>query len=170
MNSTRISLPLAALVAALLFAVEGILELVHTQNDTFSTALDYAIEGAFGAALVAGAAALLELRDRGPKVPLTIAAAGHGALAIAAASTFVRGEDALGPIFMLGVLGVTAGFIATAVQDARGTLEPKRTGLALLVTWVASIALNSMLPVAAAWLLVAALATKPAARLQPATA
>ena len=69
MNSTRLSLPLAALVAAVLFAVEGILELVHTQNETFTTTLDYAIEGAFAAALVAGAAALLELRDRGPKLP-----------------------------------------------------------------------------------------------------
>ena len=170
MTSTRLSLPLVALAAALLFAVEGVLELAHTQNETFTTALDHVIEGAFVVALVAGAAALLELRERGPKLPLTIAAAGHGALAVAAAATFARGEDALGPVFMLGVLGITAGFVATAVQDARGRLEPQRTGLALIVTWVASIALNSMLPVAAAWLLVAALATKPSATLTPAAA
>ena len=170
MNSTRIALPLVALAAALLFAVEGVLELVHTQNETFTTTLDYVIEGAFVAALVAGAAALLELRDRGPKVALTIAAAGHGAVAIAAAATFVRGEDALGPIFMLGFLGITAGFVATAVQDARGHVRPRHAGMVLAATWVATVALNSVLPVAAAWLLVAALASSPRARVRPATA
>ena len=170
MNSTRISLPLAALAAALLFAVEGVLEFLHTQNDRFTTTMDYAIEGAFVAALVAGAAALLELRDGGPRIPLTIAAAGHAAVAVAAAATFVRGEDALGPVFMLGFLGITAGFVATAVQDARGRLTPKRTGVALAATWIVTVALNSVLPLAAAWVLVAARATRPATTLRPATA
>jgi hypothetical protein len=174
MTSTRLSLPLAALAAALLFAVEGVLELVHDQHESFTGVMDYVIEAGFVVALVAGAAALLELRrDGGPRIPLAIAAAGHAGVAVAAAATFARGEDALGPIFMLGFLGITAGFAATAVQDARGRLAPKRAGLALAATWIVTVALNSVLPLAAAWLAVAALAKTSGATapspLRPAT-
>jgi hypothetical protein len=174
MTSTRLSLPLAALAAALAFAVEGVLELVHAQNDPFTGVLDYAIEGGFVVALLAGAVALDALRRTGPRIPLTVAATGHAAVAVAAAATFARGQDALDPVFMLGFLAITAGFAATAVQDARHRLTPRHAGLALAAMWIVTVAVNSVLPLAAAWLLVAAraqhhAATASAATLRPAT-
>jgi hypothetical protein len=119
--------------------------------------MDYAIELAFAAALAAGAAACWALRLRGVRRAWGAAAAGHGVLAVAAAATFARGQDALGPLFLLGLLVLTGGLLAATVADARGRVAPRGAGLALLVGWVASLAAGTTLVSGAGWLVVAAL-------------
>ena len=114
----------------MLFALVGALELVHDQANPFTGTLDYLIEGVFVAALVAGAAALWQLRDAGARIPFTIAAAGHAVLVLPAAATFARGSESLDPLFPLGVLAILGGIIAAAVLDVRGRVAPRRAGLA----------------------------------------
>jgi hypothetical protein len=158
MHSTDSPLPAAAVAAAVLFALTGLLELLHTQVQPFAGALDYAVEGAFAAALAAGAAACWALRDHGARRTWSAAAAGHGVLAVAAAATFVRGQDALGPLFLLGLLVVTAAVAAAALLDARRRVAPRWVGLALMAGWVASLAAGTTLLAGLGWLVVVALA------------
>ena len=147
-----------ALAAAAIFAITGVLELVHEQVNPFTSTLDYAIEAAFLAALAAGAAACWELRSGGAKLAWTVAAAGHGILLLPVGATFLRGEDSLDPLFGIGFLGITLGFLAAAVFDVRRRVSPRFAGLALLGAWIATVALNSVLGVGVGWLAVAALA------------
>jgi peptidoglycan/LPS O-acetylase OafA/YrhL len=158
-HDTTQTLPAAALAAAVLFALTGLMELLHVQAQPFAGVLDYAIEGAFAAALAAGALAAWALRERGARRAWTAAAAGHGVLAATAAATFARGQDALGPLFLLGLLVLTGGLLAAAAADPRGRRATRGAGVVLLVGWVASIAAGTTLLSGAGWLLVAALAT-----------
>jgi hypothetical protein len=170
MLTNRSALPLAALAAAALYTVTGVLELAHEQVNPFAGALDYAIEAAFLAALAVAAAACWELRRRGARVAWTIAAAGHFVLLLPVGATFVRGEEALDPLFGVGFLAITIGFLVAAVLDARGRVTPRRAALVLLGGWIATVAVDSVLCVGAGWLALAALAgsASPAGRAQTA--
>ena len=155
MNSTRITLPLAA---AALFALTGALELAHDQMSPFTSTLDYLIEGAFVAALAAGAAALWQLRDRGgrtrldrsppsaterscsPPAPHSSAARNRSTLSSPSASWPSR-----------------SACLVAAIQDARGRLAPRGAGFVLLAGWAITVASNSALAIAAGWALVALL-------------
>ena len=154
MTTTRIMLPLAT---AALFALTGALELAHDQVSPFTSALDYLIEGAFVAALAAGAAALWQLRDHGGRLAWTAAAIGYSTLVLAAGATFVRGQEALDPVFPVGVLAITLGLLVAAIVDARGRLAPRGAGLVLLAGWAITVASDSALGIAAGWALVALL-------------
>jgi hypothetical protein len=147
-----------ALATAALFIVTGILELAHDQVSPFAGTFDYVIEAAFLAALAAGAAACWELRRHGAKIAWTIAAAGHGILLLPVGATFLRGEEALDALFGVGFLALTLGFLTAAVFDVRRRVTPRYAGLALLVAWIATVALDSTIGVCAGWLAVAALA------------
>ena len=87
-------------------------------------------------------------------------------LLVTVGATFVRGEDALDPLFGIGFLAITIGFLVAAVLDARGRATPRRAALVLLAGWIVTVALDSGLGVGAGWLAVAALAAAPA---RPAT-
>ena len=157
-----------ALAAAALFAAAGTIGLTHEQPSTFASGWDYAIEVAFAGALSVAAAALWRLKWR-------IAAGGHAALAVSAWATAAVGHDTLGPLFLLGLLGTTAGTIALAVSDLRGRLVPSRAGVLLLGAWVLSIVLAGVLGdgtvvLAAAWFALARLTREPAIALHPANA
>ena len=131
---------------------------MHEQVNPFAGTLDYAIEAAFLTALAAGAAACWELRRGGAKLAWTVAAAGHGILLLPVGATFLRGEEALDPLFGIGFLAITIGFLAAAVFDVRRRVAPRYAGLALLGAWIVSVAIDSVLGVGAGWLAVAALA------------
>jgi hypothetical protein len=145
------------LTAAVLFAITGLLELAHEQVSPFTSAADYLIEGAFTAALAAGAAALWQLRERGNRHVWAIAAFGYGVLVLAAGATFARGQESLDPVFPVGVLAITAAFLAASVQDVRGRLVARGAGLALLAGWAITVATDSSLALAAGWAAVALL-------------
>ena len=161
MSTTRTALPLAA---GALFAACGVITLVHDQASPFEGFLDYALEGAFTAALVAAAAALWTgLREHGARLGWSVAAAGYAVLAVAAGVTFVRGAEALDPLFPLGVLAILAGTLGAAAWDLRGRVAPRGAGLLLLAGWVPAVALDTTLGLGLAWLGVAALQLRRAA-------
>ena len=139
----------AALVATSGYAVTGALELVHDQRTTFASPLDYLIEVAFAVGLGATAvasAALFKTRPRTRSVAVgwLLATAGHLALFASACATAVAGHDALGPAFLLGLLGAVVGYLTLLVADLRGLVRPARTGVVLLVGLVGSIVLGAV--------------------------
>jgi hypothetical protein len=155
MITNRSDLPIAALAAAALFALAGLLTLMHEQASPFEGTVDYVIEGVFVAALAAGAAALWQLRERGARSAWTIAAAGHAALMLPAGATFVRGQESLDPLFPLGVLAILLGTLAAAVLDVRGRVAPRGAGIVLLAGWLPALALDTTLGTGVAWAIVA---------------
>jgi hypothetical protein len=170
MNSTRFTLPPTAAAAAVLFALVGALELVHEQVNPFADVLDYAIEGVFVAALAVGTSALWQLGERGARIAFRAAAVGHSVVGLAAAATFLRGQESLDPVFPLGVLAILVGLIAATVLDLRGKVAPPRAAIALLAGWVPAFILDTPLGIGAAWLVVALLASAKLAPRRAATA
>lgn len=141
------------------FLIEAALELAHHQADHFRVAGDYLVEAAFGVALALAAAGLWSLRQGAAAAPprarlaTTIAAFGQAAMALCAAATLVHGADALGPLFMLGLLLTLVGLVLLATTGRRA----RKVGGALLVGLLASFLVprggSAMLGVA--WLVVA---------------
>ncbi len=177
----------ATWVATAGYAVTGALELLHDQRSTFASPLDYLIEIAFAAGLGATAVATYALyvarpRSRSVAVGWLLATVGHLALFVSATATAVAGHDALGPAFMLGLLGTLAGYATLLVADLRGLVRPARAGVVLLVGLVGSVVLGAVtaamladggggaLALAASWAAVARLvaATEPIGRVRTA--
>jgi hypothetical protein len=168
----------AALVAGTLFAATAAIDVPHVQAQPFAGPLDYALEALFAAALWSAALALWTLSRAGvPRVARLawrVPAAGCGLVATAATATLVAAHDVLGPVFMLGLLLVLAGYLVLAVLDLRGRLAPRFTGLCLAAGTVGMLALGEGVGTvawAAAWFGVAALLQPAASRLtEPARA
>lgn len=157
------------------YALTGALELLHDQRSSFASPLDYLIEIAFALGLGATAAATCAFyatrpRVRSVAVGWLLATVGHLALFASATATAVVGHDALGPAFLLGLLGTTAGYLTLVVADLRGRVRPARAGVVLLVGFVGSVVLGAVtaallsdggggtLALAASWAAVARLA------------
>lgn len=139
----------ATWVATAGYAVTGALELLHDQRATFASPLDYLIEIAFAVGLAATASVTFALyltrpRTRAVAVGWLLATAGHLALFLSAVATSVAGHDALGPAFMLGLLGTLVGYGTLLVADLRGLLRPARAGVVLLVGLVGSVVLGAV--------------------------
>jgi hypothetical protein len=177
----------ATWVATAGYAVTGALELLHDQRATFASPLDYLIEIAFALGLGATAVAtwafyLTRPRTRSVAVGWLSASVGHLALFVSAAATAVAGHDALGPAFMLGLLGTLVGYGTLLVADLRGQVQPGRAGVVLLVGLVGSVVLGAAtaamltdggggtLALAASWAAVARLVagTEPVGRVRAA--
>lgn len=150
-----------AALAGVLFVAEAIVEVAHHQADHFHTAGDYAVEVAFAIALATAAAAFAALRHAGGRmrVGATIGAAGQGALALCSVATIVHGADALGPLFVLGLLASLVGPVVIATTGPRG----RAVGAALAVGLVASSAIphGGAAVLGLAWLVAASLLRDP---------
>ncbi|RYU15645.1 hypothetical protein [Nocardioides iriomotensis] len=168
----------AALVAGTLFAATAAIDVPHVQAQPFAGPLDYALEALFAAALWSAALALWLLSraatGRGRRVAWRVPAAGCGLVAVAATATLVAAHDVLGPVFMLGLLLVLAGYLVLAVLDLRRRLTPRFAGLCLAAGTVGMVALGDGVGTvawAAAWFGVAALLQPASARVsEPAAA
>jgi hypothetical protein len=138
-----------ALTGATTFIAGGALELAHHQADRFKTAADYGIEGALALGMLGTLAGLYALhlrqeRDLGAAGiwSFRVAAAGQLTLAVVALATLARGQDALGPLFGIGVLAYALGTIAYGVTIARTGVLPRWVGIALPLATVLGIAIN----------------------------
>ena len=106
---------MAAAATGATFVVEALVELLHPQAQPFTSPADYAIEALFALGLALAAVTWWGLRSSGAvdgrrgRIGAAIAAGGHAALALCATATVVNGADALGPVFMLGLLAALAG-------------------------------------------------------------
>lgn len=138
-----------ALVAAGAYAVTGALELSHDQPTVFSDPVDYVIEAAFVVALLASVSVLVwlcraGLSTRPATVGWAVAAAGHIALATAALATALAGRETLDPLFPLGFLAIVAGYLALAASDVRNHLVPSRSGIVLILGFVATAIVDNL--------------------------
>jgi hypothetical protein len=155
------SLGPVALVAGLLYAVLGALQLAFGQGTVFTSPVEYVIEWMFVAALVLGVTALAAgARTSGDRLTrgcLAVAAAGHAALLVAAAATAWAGREALDAVFPAGVLLSGLGLLAVAIQDLRRRVRPSRAGVVLAAAFVLAIPADALagagsLVLAAGWL------------------
>jgi hypothetical protein len=140
-KSTLISTALAAGAA---FVAEAVTELVQPQAEHLTSATDYAIEALFALGLALAAVAWCGMRTAGVVTArgatgALIAGAGSAAVAVCAVATIAHGSDALGPLFLLGLLGSVIGPILVAVRSRRA----RPVGAALAVGLVAAMAVGS---------------------------
>ena len=138
-----------ALVAVGAYALTGALELSHDQPAVFADPLDYVIEAMFALALIASTAVLVVLcraglSTRAATIGWGIAAAGNTALATAALATVIAGREVLDPLFPLGFLMIVAGYLTLTATDLRNRLIPPRSGLVLLVGFVATAIVDNL--------------------------
>lgn len=170
----RSSTSTLALTAATLFAVTAGIDIPYEQHQPFADTMDYVLEGAFSLSLGAGAAAaLMLLRAAGSRLGRTgwgLVTGGYAALTVVTAATAVAAHDVLGPVFGLALLAIGLGSITLCVADATRRLEPRGSGVVMLVSLVAMVALGDgygLLGWAAGWFAVAALARQTATERSP---
>lgn len=174
-HSTLVRLALLAVGA---YAVTGALELLHDQPTVFADPVDYVIEATFVVGLLASISVLIWLCRAGLSTrPATVgwaaAAAGHAALATAALATTLAGREALDPLFPLGFLAIIAGYLTLAASDLRNHLVPPRSGVVLLVGFVATAVVDNLvtgggtLVLAATWAALARLMSVPHTNTDP---
>jgi hypothetical protein len=156
----------SALVAGVLYAAVGVLELVHGQGAVFTSPVEYVIEWLFAGALCAVVGVLAgsarSAADRLTATACAVAAAGTAAMGIAAVATAVTGRESLDALFPLGVLLAGAGLLGLAVQDVRRRVHPARAGIVLAAAFVLAIPADAVagsgsVVLAAGWLAVARL-------------
>lgn len=156
----------SALVAGVLYALVGVLELVHGQGTVFTSPVEYGIEwlfvAALGAVVVVLVASARSAADRLTATGFVVAACGTAAMGLAAVATAVTGRESLDVLFPLGVLLTGVGLLALAVQDVRRRVYPARAGIVLAAAFVLAIPADAVagsgsLVLAAGWLAVARL-------------
>jgi len=165
----------AAAAAGTAFVLEALVELAHPQAQPLTSVADYAIEALFAIGLILSAVAWRGIRASGAvdarrgRTGAAIAAGGNAALALSATATLATGADALGPVFMLGLLASLAGGITVATA-ADG--HARALGGALTVGLIASMAIGTggAAVLGLAWIAVATLLRGPAPALGNATA
>jgi hypothetical protein len=167
------------MTGAVAFLAEGALELAHHQHDHFIGAADYLIEAAFACGLVLTLAGIFALhlrqeRDLGAlgTWSFRVAVCGQAALGAVALATIVRGEDALGPVFPLGVLAWMLGTIAYAVATRRSAILAGWVPLVLAIGTVVGILVNpgGAIVLGGLWLVLAATVLGERYELRPAAA
>lgn len=172
-------LQLLARVGAVAFVASGVTELAHHQSDPLSSAADYGIEAGFAAGLLLTLAGLYALHMRQERdVPsfgvwaFRVAFAGQGLLGIVGLATIFRGQDALGPLFPVGVLAWAAGTVVYSVATARAAVLPRWLAPALAIGTVVAIALNpgGAIVLGALWLVLATAVLGEGRALRPAAA
>jgi hypothetical protein len=164
MFSTTLPTSRLAVAAGVLFAVTAGIDIPHHQSDPFDGALDYVLEAAFSASLALAAAGswtlLRSAASRPAKAGWSLTAAGFGMLTVVTAATALTGGDVLGPVFGLALLAIAVGSVTLCVADALRRVEPRGSGVVMLVGLVAMVALGDgygLLAWSAAWFAVAAL-------------
>ena len=177
MSSVRLRLLTAA--GAVSFIASGIAQLVHKEADPLSSVADYGIEATFAAGLLLTLAGIYALHQRQERSlspvglwAFRVAAAGQGLLGIVALATIARGEDALGPLFPLGVAAWALGTIAYAVATRKAGALPRWAAPLLAVGTIAGIALDpgGTIVIGAMWLSLAATVLNDVPALRPAVA
>ena len=181
----------AAFLAAAGYGVGAVLELVHDQPSNFTSLVDYLIEATFVVGLAATVVVLAGLargqRSVASRITLGLAALGNAATLVAAAGTLVLGREVLDGVFVVGVLGIILGYLASAVLDLLKRLSPRLAGVVLLLGFVGSMVVSGVLgallghggdggtagglALAATWIAVARLLSAPYAEVtEPAVA
>ena len=169
------SVRVPALTAAVLFAATAAVDIPHDQPSHFRTPADYVLELLFAVALSAAAIACqtwacqdgceVGCEDgcragRVTRAAVGTAAGGFVLLSASAWSTAARGQDSLGPVFLLGLLALVGSAVALLVLDLRRRVAPRFAGITFALATVGMIALGDgygVLAWTAGWVAIAAL-------------
>ena len=142
-------LRIAAFLAAAGYGVGAVLELVRDQPTVFTSPVDYLIEATFVIGLAATVVALAGLargqRSVGSRLSLGLGALGHSATLVAAGGTLVLGREVLDGVFVIGVLAIIVGYLATAVLDLLRRLTPRLAGVVLVLGFMGSMVVSGVL-------------------------
>jgi hypothetical protein len=177
------SVRVPALTAAVLFAATAAVDIPHDQPAHFRTPVDYVLELLFALALSASVIACQAwacqdgCRDgcragRATRVAVGTAAGGFVLLSASAWSTAARGQDSLGPAFLLGLLALVGSAVALLVLDLRHRVAPRFAGITFALATVGMIALGDgygVLAWTAGWVAIAALSQAGTRERTPAT-
>ena len=163
-------LALAAAATGATFVVEALVELLHKQAQPFTSLADYALEALFALGLALAAVTWWGLRSSGAvdgrrgRIGAAIAASGNAALALSATVTAINGADALGPVFMLGLLAALVGPLTVATSAGSRAL-----GSALTIGLIASMAVGTggAAILGLAWIAVSTLLRSPLTAASP---
>ena len=162
------SVRVPALTAAVLFAATAVVDIPHDQPVHFRTPVDYLLELLFALALSAASIACqawacqsgCRATGRASRLAVGSAAGGFLLLAASAWSTAARGQDSLGPVFLLGLLLLVGSAVALLVLDLRRRVAPRFAGITFALATVGMIALGDgygVLAWTAGWVAIAAL-------------
>jgi hypothetical protein len=138
----------AALLAGLLYITQAVVSLVRPQAEIFTSGSDYLIEALFVAALLltpVGLAGLYQCQGgrsgRLGRVGFLAASFGATAMAVSATVTLAAGYNALGLLFVLGLLTTLTGQIAFGIAVVRAKTLRRWCGAALIAGLVVSLLL-----------------------------
>lgn len=132
-----------AILAGVMFAATATMDIPHDKPETFTSTIDYALEGCFAVALLAAAVAFLFLLRSaggiGVRTGWGLAGLGHALMGTSSAATFVRGQDSLEVIFPAGLLAIALGYVVLLVLDLRRRVVPRFAGIVLFVATIAMV-------------------------------
>jgi len=142
---------MSALAAGLLYIVQALIGLMSPQTEVFTTPSDYILEAVFVAALLLTLPALLGLHDslgghaaRLGTAGFYAASAGTTLILASASATLIGGSDALGLLFVVGLLGAVAGNMLLGIAIIRTKALPLWCSTALMLGLPASMLLVSL--------------------------
>ena len=156
----RLALPLA-IAAGLAWAVEGIAELRWPQPDQHWHATGYLVEIAFAVAVavtVPLVPVLATAGSRAASIAAPAAQAGFAALLVSSVASIAVGGNALGPVFLLGILAALLGLVALAAISIHARLRLWWTAPLVLAGLVASMLVSGhggAVALGVAWLVIA---------------
>jgi hypothetical protein len=166
----------AAVAAAILFAATATVDIPRAQPTVFTGTIDYVLEALFASALWAATIALacLAVRNsrRAARLVIITATLGHACFATAATATLINGREALAPVALVGLVLIMAGYLGFFVVDLIKLVEPRFSGIAMLVATVGMLVLGDgwgLIAWAAGWFAVAAILheRKPSTPIKP---
>jgi hypothetical protein len=156
------TIPLAALAGTAFALAQGFLP---EQAQPLHRTSDYLLEALFALSLFAGAAAtaalprlgLVPWNGRLSKVAVPAYAVGQSLVGLAATWTLAQGRDALGPVFLAGLLAMLVGGGLVAVAAVRSGVLPGPVAIGFGAALPLSMAIGTWGPLAGAllWLAVA---------------
>lgn len=157
--------PLAAWVAGVGYCAQALLGLWQPQQEQFQALSDYWIELCFIAALLGTLGGLMMLRSRQVDkmsklltVGLAVAAAGVSGLLVSAVATLLLGQNALGLLFVIGLLATIVGNLLLGSAIIHSKLLPVWLGLLFIISWPLSMVLANFgggLLIGLVWLIIA---------------
>ncbi len=141
---------IAALLAGFLYIIQAIMGQLWPQAEVFASRSDYVMEIVFVSALASTLMSLAALRSthagrlaRTETVGFGMAALGTSGVLASAIATLIIGHNALGLIFVLGLLGTLIGQVIFGIALMRRRELPWWAGAALIFGLPLSITLDS---------------------------
>jgi hypothetical protein len=149
-TSRRRNAAIAPLLAGTLYIIQAIMGQLWPQAEVYVTRSDYLIEIAFVVALGLTFGGLAALRfthacqpSRMGTIGFRMATIGTTGMLVSAGTSLVMGQNALGLIFVLGLLGALIGQVIFGINLVRLSHLPWWAGAALIVGLPVSVVLAS---------------------------